>query len=273
MPEAPEVQTVLNVLARELTGKEVVKAEITHPKLAANMPVEEFEKKVTGQHFRHFSRIGKYLILETDDYDWIVHLRMEGKFYVQDELEPDKHIHATFRLDDGRTLAYKDVRKFGRMYLFDKVDDVRKLPVFDHIGKDVLDDMNAQEFLEKLPKNKAVKTSLLDQSTIAGIGNIYADEILFSSRIHPETKGRDLSTEDAKRILDNTKRIMKEAIASKGTTIRSYTSSLGVKGEYQDQLQVHMKEGEPCPVCGQPIEKIKVNQRGTYLCPHCQVKK
>lgn len=275
MPEAPEVQTVLNVLEKELKGHEVVSAEIFHPKLSASMPYEDMERKLMGQHFRKFSRIGKYLILETDDYDWIVHLRMEGKFYVLPEApDPkDKHIHALFGLDDGRVLAYKDVRKFGRMYLYDKTDDVRSLPLFAKVGKDVLDPMSPRQFLASLPKKKAIKTSLLDQSVIAGIGNIYADEILFASGIHPETKGESLDLEDASRILDNTRKIMEDAIRHKGTTIRSYTSSLGVKGGYQGQLQVHRKEKEPCPVCGTPIEKIKVGQRSTYVCPQCQIKK
>lgn len=275
MPEAPEVQTVLNVLEKELTGRQITGASITHPRLSASMPFEDMEKKLTGQHFRKFSRLGKYLIIETDDYDWIVHLRMEGKFYVLPARpEPeDKHIHALFDLDDGRVLAYKDVRKFGRMYLYPRTDNVRSLPVFENIGTDVLEDITPESFLKKLPRKKAIKASLLDQSVLAGIGNIYADEILFASRIHPETPGSEITLEEAARILHNTRRIMKEAIARKGTTIRSYTSSLGVQGEYQGQLQVHRKENEPCPLCGTPIEKIKVAQRSTYLCPHCQVKK
>lgn len=275
MPEGPEVQTVVDTLAGQIKDVKIAHAAFFHPKLAANKEPEQFARCLEGQAIRRFSRIGKYLILETDAYDWIVHLRMEGKFYVLDEHpEPkDKHIHALFDLEDGRCLAYRDTRKFGRMYLYDKVSDPHTLPVFDKVGPDILHpftDEEKKKLYRQFKSGRAVKAILLDQAVIAGIGNIYADEILFASRIHPETKGKDLTEEEVDTLLSNARKILSDAIAHKGTTIRSYTSSLGVEGEYQDQLKVHQKEGEPCPVCQTPIEKRKVGQRSTYLCPHCQ---
>lgn len=272
MPEGPEVQTVLNALDSKLRGARIAHVSVTHPKLAANMGVGEFEKALEGQTIREFSRIGKYLILVTDDYDWIIHLRMEGKFYVLDE-HPDpkeKHMHALFDLEDGRCLVYRDVRKFGRMYLYPRTEDLRSLPVFARIGPDALGPIDVQTFRSRLKKKRAIKLNLLDQEVLAGIGNIYADEILFASHVHPETPAGHLDDEELETILDNTRKILTDAVVHKGTTIRSYTSSLGVEGEYQSRLGVHMKEGEPCPVCQTPIVKTKVGQRGTYLCPSCQ---
>lgn len=272
MPEGPEVQTVLNTLQDKLNGAVISRVEIHHPKLPANLPPDEFARALQGQTICGFSRIGKYLILITTDYDWVIHLRMEGKFFVLDH-KPDpreKHMHAMFELTDGRCLVYHDVRKFGRMYLYPKQENLRDLPVFDKVGPDALSPISPREFRNRLRKNRAIKINLLDQAVIAGIGNIYADEILFASRIHPETRAGDLSDDDLARILRNTKEILQEAIARKGTTIRSYTSSLGIEGEFQNRLRVHTKDGTLCPVCGSPIEKIKVGQRATYYCPECQ---
>ena len=272
MPEGPEVQTVLNTLQDKIQGAVIAHVEIHHPKLAANMEPQVFEHLLEGQKIEGFSRIGKYLVLITQDYDWVIHLRMEGKFYVLDDKpDPrDKHMHALFELEDGRCLVYQDVRKFGRMYLFERQKNLRELPVFGKIGPDALGALSLEDFRKRLKKNRAIKINLLDQEVIAGIGNIYADEILFASRIHPETKAKDLSDEQLETILEQTHRILSEAVEKKGTTIRSYTSSLGVQGEYQNSLRVHTKDGQSCPVCGGPIEKIKVGQRTTYYCPKCQ---
>lgn len=272
MPEGPEVQTVLNVLEQEIRGAEIREVEVRHPKLAANLPVAEFEQALRGQRIEGFSRIGKYLVLITTDYDWIIHLRMEGKFYVL-PAKPDpaaKHMHALFELADGRCLVYHDVRKFGRMYLYPRQEDLRTLPVFAKVGPDAFSPVTVPEFRQRLKKNRAIKLNLLDQDVIAGIGNIYADEILFASRIHPQTPAKDLTDAQLADVLHNTREILAEAVRKKGTTIRSYTSSLGVQGEFQNQLRVHTKDGSSCPVCGHEIEKTKVGQRTTYFCPVCQ---
>lgn len=276
MPEAPEVQNVLNYLQEELTGRTITNAEITHPKLSDNLEVPEMENRLRGQTFRRFARHGKYLVFETDDLDWVSHMRMEGKFLVTDEFPEDpkaaKHVHARFDLDDGRMLLYSDTRKFGRMQVYPKAERISSLPVFDKIGPDVLsDEFTPEGLLEKLKKRKsAVKTSIMDQSVVAGIGNIYADEILFDAGLDPRSISSHLDLEDCQKIVQAAKEILGESIRHGGTTIRSFSYGNHEPGSFQDFLRVHQRKDEPCLRCGHEIEQIKVNNRSTYLCPECQ---
>lgn len=279
MPESPEVQNVLNSLKKELKGHKIIKASITHPKLASGMDPEKFAQSLEGETFRGFERYGKYLIFVMDDLDWISHLRMEGKFIFCDpdleDAKVSKHIHAVFELDDGRKLCYYDTRKFGRMQMYPKAEDFHTLPVFKKLGIDALDEKLNGEYLKKqFSKRKIpVKTALLDQHIIAGIGNIYADEILFASKIHPETPANELTLQQCSSIARNTREILKNAIESGGTTIRTFSYGNHQQGSYQNQLKVHDREGESCRVCQSPVEMIKIGGRSTYLCPECQKRK
>lgn len=279
MPEAPEVATVLHTLQESLQDAAIEKVEITHPKLADNMSVSEFAKALRGQHFRGFHRLGKYLVFEMDTLDWVAHLRMEGKLYVADALPEDpkiaKHIHAVFTLSNGQYLLYQDSRKFGRMQLYEKTEDISSLPILAKNGLDVLSPaLNGKYLYGKLHKKRIpIKTALLDQSIIAGIGNIYADEILFESGIHPLTPCSQLEEAQLEEIARHTASIMEKAMEAKGTTIRTFSFDQSHAGSYQDQLKVHDRQDAACPVCGSPIEKITVNNRSTYLCPHCQKRK
>lgn len=276
MPEAPEVQNVIDTLQQELQDVGIVSVSITHPKLSENIPYEQMEEKLAGQHLRAFSRHGKYLILQTDDYDWICHLRMEGKFLLEDQLPENekirKHIHAVFTLDDGRLLCYRDTRKFGRMQLYDKAEHPLDLPCFQQAGRDVLDPQADGAYLyEKIHRRSiAIKSALLDQHVIAGIGNIYADEILFAAKIDPRSSCSHLSLQDCQTIMNECCSIMERAIAGKGTTIRSFSFGHGNQGSFQNQLMVHTRKGQPCRECGEEIIMVRVGQRSTYLCPNCQ---
>ncbi len=202
---------------------------------------------------------------------------MEGKYFIKKHNEPiDKHEHVIFQLDDGYDLRYADVRKFGRMNLvkkelLDTVEGVTKQgrePIDNELEKDKL----TKEYLyEKVHSKKLpLKELLLDQTIISGLGNIYADEVAFASKLNPLKEGTKLTKNDCQNIIDSSKKIITKAIEEGGTTIRSYTSSLGVTGHYQDYLMVHKKEGEPCPICGTTIKRIKVGGRSTYYCPKCQ---
>lgn len=279
MPEAPEVQNVINFLKEQLKGRTIESVEISHPKLSDNMEPEQMEKLLTGERFEEFSRRGKYLIFEMKDFDWISHLRMEGKFLVEDEIPEDpkilKHIHAKFHLDNGKWLLYMDTRKFGRMQLYPKCVNIDKLPVFDKIGPDVLSDAFTPEYLlTKLKKRKCpIKTALLNQSIVAGIGNIYADEILFDAGLDPRSASSHLDLEDCRKIVKAAKAILSESIEQGGTTIRSFEFGNHQNGSYQDSLSVHQRAKELCEQCGSEIELIKVGQRSTYLCPGCQKRK
>ncbi|MDH6366444.1 MULTISPECIES: DNA-formamidopyrimidine glycosylase [unclassified Breznakia] len=277
MPELPEVETVLRTLEHQIKGNEIVHIEVRYAKMIDAIDAQEFTKLLVHQHFIDFSRVGKYLIFGMNDVNLVVHLRMEGKFYIyqKDEDPYSKHAHIIFTLDDSRKLVYHDVRKFGRMYVYDKDVILYEQKAFQHVGYDAFDShVDANYLYQQAKKRKTtLKQFLLDQSVMAGVGNIYADEIAFRSKLHPETKIYHLTKKDFERILENTRIILQGAIKAGGTTIRSYTSSLGVDGKFQLQLKVHMKKGEACPICGNPIDKIVVGGRGTYVCRTCQKRK
>ena len=270
MPELPEVQTVLDTLKTRIRDRKINDIDILYEPIIVNDPLF-FKEKLAGQHFREFLRRGKYLLLELDDVTLVSHLRMEGKYFIVDESYPlSRHDHVIFYLDDGSQLRYNDVRKFGRMEIIDKRADYDD---FKDLGPEPFSAaFNADYCLDYFKKHKKpVKEILLDQSFVAGIGNIYADEILFAIGIHPLSSAADLDGNDAEKLIEETRRILKEAIAAGGTTIRSYTSSLGVTGRFQQSLKAHGQE--KCPQCGGDIAKIRVGGRGTYFCERCQVYK
>lgn len=280
MPEAPEVHNVVQYLQHNLENHQIVQAIVTYPQLIEHMPALTFCQQIQGQHIRQFKRLGKYIILELDDYTWISHLRMEGKFFIVsnreefdqlDQIRYRKHIHAQFVLEDGRIVCYKDTRKFGRMSLWPKQEDLHALKPLLKVGKDVLDPtLCAQDLLDQAKLRKIpLKTFLLDQSVMAGIGNIYADEILFATKLSPFCKPCDLSRKDMQNIVEATRSLMNRAIVAGGTTILSFSYGTNHTGNFQDQLQVHGKTGN-CPVCQHEIEHQKINGRTTYFCPRCQ---
>ena len=266
MPELAEVETVRNTLKKKILHKKIKDVIILYDKMIEN-PLDEFKKILIGNEFIDIKRRGKYLLFELDNYFLISHLRMEGKYYIKAPNEEIlKHEHVIFDLGDIR-LHYHDTRKFGRMHIINKKDEE---DYFKNLGPDANSSPDAKKIYEKISKkNIPIKTILLDQSIIAGLGNIYVDEVLYLSKINPLENGNKLTIDDIQNILKSSKEILDKAIKYKGTTIRSYTSSLGVYGEYQQFLKVHTKDGTKCS-CGAIIEKIKVGGRSTYYCPNCQ---
>ena len=273
MPEIAEVETVRRTLKNMVLNKEIKSVSVLYPKMIESNVVD-FKKTLVGKKIVDIKRIGKWLMFDLEDYYLLSHLRMEGKFFVKkhDE-EINKHEHVIITFTDNYDLRYHDTRKFGRMNLIKK-EDLDKTEAIQKQGIEPISNDLTEEYLyEKISKKHLpMKTILLDQTIIAGLGNIYADEVLFASKIHPLTKGCDITLEDSKRIKESSKKIIEEAIKCGGTTIRSYTSSLGVTGRFQQFLQVHKREGESCNICGTPIERIKVGGRSTYFCPKCQRK-
>ena len=275
MPELPEVETVLRTLEHQLCHPIITNCQVLWDRIIAYPDVQGFMDTITGKQIQGYHRFGKFLMFDLGTHMWICHLRMEGKFYVQDITDPyDSHVHVIFTLDHTRQLRYHDTRKFGRMWLYEKTED-GSYPCFEHYGYDVFDErLNANYLYQKVhKKKKALKIILLDQSILCGIGNIYADEICFALKMHPQTLIHHLRKKDFEELIVQSRRIMKGAIRSGGTTIRSYTSSLGVDGRFQLKLKVHARKGEACGVCGTPIKKITVGGRGTYYCPTCQKRK
>jgi len=268
MPELPEVETVKNELKKQLLKKRINAIKIFYDGIIAT-DINEFKKNIIKEEIVDIRRRGKFLIFELTNYYLVSHLRMEGKYFIKDKDEKiSKHEHVIFYFDDF-TLRYHDTRKFGKMYLVLK-DKLYVDTPLNKLGLEPWDEkLNSSYLKEKFACNIAIKTLLLDQSIIAGIGNIYADEILFLSQINPCTKGCNLKEKDLDNIIKNTKIILEQGIKNKGTTIHSF-SSLGIIGDNQSHLLVHTKEGVPCAKCGNLIVKIKVNGRGTYYCPTCQ---
>ncbi len=270
MPELPEVETVKRTLERYLVGKKIIDIHVYYSKILANEKEKEFRKKLIGQTITGMNRRGKWLIFEMDDYDLVSHLRMEGKYFLKSPSEEvTKHEHVTFTLDNEKELRYQDTRKFGRMYLFKKDTLFHELPLSE-IGKEPWDEELTEAYLKDKLKDKRIpiKTSLLDQTIIAGIGNIYADEILFLSGIHPLKSSCKLTKKNRQDIIDSTREILGSAIKMGGTTIRSYESDKGVHGRFQQNLLVHTLT--TCSKCNGKVEKIVVGGRGTYFCKNCQ---
>ena len=212
------------------------------------------------------------MIFDLDGYYLLSHLRMEGKYFIKPLNESiAKHEHVIFTLSDNTTLRYHDTRKFGRMKLIKK-EDIKDCEEINKQGLEPGDKKLNKEYLLNKFKNKRlpIKTVLLDQTIISGLGNIYADEVLFESKINPLKKANEINLKEADSICKSSRIIIDNAIKCGGTTIRSYTSSLNVIGHYQDYLKVHKRENKECLTCNSKIKRIKVNQRSTYYCPKCQ---
>lgn len=267
MPELPEVETVVRTLEHQIADSCITSVKVLYPKMI-EMNADEFSLRLAGEHFRQFHRRGKYLIFRMDHCTLVVHLRMEGKFFIQKENDPvNKHMHVLITLSDGRQLRYQDTRKFGRMTLVSIDYDFIH---FHNLGPEPFSKQCSPDYIYKICKSRHIplKTLLLDQSFIAGIGNIYADEILFASFLRPGRRCDRITHMDAKHIHDETVRILHEAIEAGGTTIRTYTSSLGVTGRFQLSCMVHTMK--TCRVCGKSIHVKYIGGRSSYYCPFCQ---
>lgn len=274
MPELPEVETVKESLRRRVLNKTINSVDVYWDKTISGISVKDFKRALKNQTIREIKRRGKWLIFLLDDYALLSHLRMEGKYFLKDSLEEKcKHEHVIFKFTSGDSLRYNDTRKFGKMHIA-SIDNWQDYPALSKLGLEPWDDKLDKLYLKKAFEKKtiAIKTALLDQSIITGIGNIYADEILFLSKISPFRKARELTTLELSKIIINTRLVLEKAISEGGTTIRSYTSEEGVSGLFQNDLHVHTKAGEACPVCKTEIIKTKVGGRGTYYCPQCQKK-
>jgi formamidopyrimidine-DNA glycosylase len=267
MPELPEVETVRQTLRHLVLGKQVDSVSIIYDKIVKDSDLNLLVGKVIKEIYRR----GKYLIFEfSDDIYLVSHLRMEGKYYFKptsDEIL--KHEHIIFHFTDGMSLRYHDVRKFGTMEIRRK-DELYSTNPLSKLGSDAnLIDVSYLK-TRMFGKHMDLKSFLLNQELIGGIGNIYADEICFMSMLHPKQDIYYLTDNDYENIASSCKIVLDKAILAGGTTIRSYTSSLGVTGLFQLELLVHTRKSLPCPNCGTEIIKTRVSGRGTYLCPKCQ---
>ena len=273
MPELPEVETIKNTLIPIVKNRKILRIDVLRDSLVANAP-KDFISHLVNETFLDLSRKGKYLFFHlTNDKVIICHFAMEGRFYIFNENEKNSYFaRVVFHLDDGKKLIYDDSRCFGFLkytqesaYLNEK--EIAKL------GPEPFEINDVSFLLERCQKMSIpIKAAIMDQSIISGIGNIYADETLYACKINPLTPANLIKLEEWKNIIDNSKEILKHAIALGGSTIKSYESTNGVHGRFQINLKAYGRYGEKCPICGTPFRFTKVGGRGTTYCPTCQKK-
>ncbi len=274
MPELPEVETVKNVLIPIVKGHKILKIDVLRSSTIEG-DVKNFVFNLQGQSFLNVTRIGKYLIFHlTNELVMLSHLRMEGKYYELIEKDEDsKYARVVFHLDNGHKLCYDDSRCFGILKLssestYKDEEMIAKLGLEPFAVKDV------KELMKKVKNvKKPIKTALLDQTLITGLGNIYVDETLSASKINPLTPANKVSLKEWQSIIDNASRILKEAIEAGGSTIKSYHPGKDIDGNFQTRLKVYGKAGELCPICKEKtLRFIKIGGRGTTFCASCQRK-
>jgi formamidopyrimidine-DNA glycosylase len=273
MPELPEVETVRRSLQQALAGRRI--AEVTRiawPRTIAEPSPEIFCDLLRDRAIRDVDRRAKYIVIRLDrDEALVVHLRMTGRLTVAPAAaEPDNHTHVALRLDNDQQLFFRDTRKFGRIWLLDAAG----LEVlYGKLGPEPLDDaLTAEEFRTLIRKRKGrLKPLLLDQKLLAGLGNIYADEALWLAKLHPLATVTQLSDEQIDALYAAIRDVLGRAVDNRGTTFADFRDGWGYRGDNQHFLNVYDRAGQPCPRCGTAIERIVVAQRGTHICPRCQV--
>ena len=268
MPELAEVETTRRDLSKIIEGKVINKVSVYLNKIVYDKK-ESFINTIEGQTIKSVKRRGKWLLFELDKNYVIIHFRMEGRFYYLPLEEPrDKHDYVIFYFDDF-SLHYNDPRLFGKMMVINK-EDVDSFFTEKNLGLEYTDKNLTSKYLKEKFKSHHtdIKKMLLDQSFITGIGNIYADEILFASKINPKSYADKLSKPMLEKIIYNTKMVFEESLKYKGT----YPNIDGKRGTFEEHLMVHKREGKECYVCKSQIVQEKVGGRGTYYCPKCQKK-
>ena len=271
MPELPEVETIVKELRTEISGEIISNVEILRKNPIIQGNLNKFKLELKGKKILDITRRAKYLIFHLKPKSFLIaHLRMTGKFIVSDYItETTKYTRVLFKLKSNRILIFEDIRCFGTLEIQKKLDNSNSLI---KLGIEPLSkEMEPRFFLKKLSKSKReIKSILLDQKIIAGLGNIYASEILFRSCIHPKSQVSNLQKNDWKNIVKFTQTILEEAVKNNGTTISDFRRVDDKTGEFQQFLKVYGKTNQPCPKCGIPIQRIVQQQRSTFFCLECQ---
>jgi formamidopyrimidine-DNA glycosylase len=271
LPELPEVETLKNDLHEKIRGKRIVEVTIRSGRVIRRNPSREslkrslLKKKIIG-----LKRRGKALLLFLDSGEvLVIRLGMTGQITLSHVpgWRADKHTHFILTLDDGSRLQFKDVRQFGQVFVTPRKEVEESL----QMGPEPLhDDFRLSHLKQILNSPSRIKTLLMDQKKIAGIGNIYSDEILFAARINPLRPARLLSTGEIKKLYHSIRQVLKEGIKRRGTTIRDFRDGFGRQGSYQHDLRVYQRKGQACLVCKTPIERMMLSGRSCHFCPCCQ---
>ena len=271
MPELPEVETVVRGLRQCLTGQTIAGVTVHWARSIGRPDPEAFIARVTGRTVQTVNRRGKWIVICLDEGQaLLVHLRMTGQLLFEGSgCRPDKYARVIFHLESGCRLRFSDMRKFGRLILTNDPGDV-----LDDLGPEPLGaSFTVERFQQMLSQRRGrIKSLLLDQRFLVGLGNIYVNEALWQARIHPLRSGDSLSTAEVGALYDAIRSILRAAIGEGGTTLANgnYRQADGAAGEFASELLAYDREGEPCACCGAEIERITVGQRGTYVCPDCQ---
>ncbi len=273
MPELPEVETIRRTLTPVVLNQVIVKCETLYPRVFPKNTVAQFEEKILNRKILDLKRRGKYLLFKLDAPEWmVIHLRMTGQLVFSPiaDLPLHKQTAVRFWFNNGGELRFVDQRRFGTIYLLSEAD-------FDQIhGLHTLgpEPLTAEFTPEALANNiksvSPIKNLLLNQAKVAGLGNIYVDEALFRAGTHPLRSGNTLTSSEITILYQSIEKVLTEAIASQGTTIKDYRTGSGDTGNFQNKLEVYRRTGEPCPRCGTKIARTKVSGRSTHFCPSCQ---
>ena len=268
MPELPEVETIKNELAPHIVGRTILDIDIFWDRIVRQPSVQDLKAGIAGQKIEGVGRRGKYLLLELSGGETLViHLKLTGSLWRELPPEGDRFVRATIHLDNGTKIYFRDPRKFGKMWLItDAAIATGKM------GPEPLEpDFTAKLLKTRLQGHRIpIKAALLDQGILAGVGNLYADEALFSAGIHPMRPADSLSEKESKRLHKAIISVLVAGIGNKGASVENYYRPDGTKGKAHIEFKVARHGGEPCPNCGTPIEYMKVRGRGTYFCPKCQ---
>jgi len=273
MPELPEVETIRLALEPHVVGRTFEHVEILDPRLVRPFEPLVVAAELDGERVAALERRGKYLIVRFESGRvLLIHLRMTGslRHAAGGKLGEDPYRRAVVRLDDGSDVAYRDVRRFGTWHLLepDEIDDY----LAQRLGREPLErTFTAKRLGERLANRRApLKAALLDQRTVAGLGNIYVDEALWRARLHPLREAGMLDDEELQRLTTAIRQSLRAGLARQGASLRDYSTPDGSRGRAQDEFRVYGRGGEPCARCGTPIDKIRVGGRGTWYCPQCQ---
>jgi len=273
MPELPEVETIRAQLEPELVGRRIEELEVLDERWSRPVAPERLAAAVSGRSIEGLDRRGKYLLLRLDCGETLImHLRMTGNLLLVDGEGSQAYLRARFRLDDGRELHFTDPRRFGEAFLL-------AAPALEErfrrsLGIEPLSEQFTVEALARMAAGRRapLKSFLLDQAGVAGVGNIYADEALFRARLHPLSPAGSMRAEHVAALRDGVIAALRAGLDGGGASIDDYRDARGERGQMQDEFLVHTREGEPCPRCGESIRRIVVAGRSTYYCPGCQVR-
>jgi formamidopyrimidine-DNA glycosylase len=273
MPELPEVETIRLALEPHVVGRRFERVDINDPRLVRPFEPMAVAAELEGERVAALDRRGKYLIVRFESGRvLLIHLRMTGslRHAAAGSLADDPHRRAVVKLDDGSDVAYRDVRRFGTWHLLepDEVDPYLQ----ERLGREPLErTFTTRRLAERLEGRKApIKAALLDQRTVAGLGNIYVDEALWRAEIHPLRRAGSLDGEEVARLTKGIRESLRAGIRRQGASLRDYSTPDGGRGRMQEEFRAYGREGEPCPRCGTPIDKIRAGGRGTWYCPSCQ---